>query len=91
MPPGSVYTDVFTLPIGVKHPSDNRVHTYPSNFSPPSNSLTSVITVFFSKCTKCHSSGYMNSTAFGHKSFKFYLFNKERAKDVPVIGKKNDY
>ena len=62
----------------MKHASDNIVHMFPSNCSPASNSSASVITASNSKWTKCHSSGYINSTPFGDNSFKsclsVYLF-----------------
>ena len=35
-PPGSGHRDLFTPSIGVKHPSDNRVHIFPGNCHPAS-------------------------------------------------------
>ena len=43
-PPASAHRDLFTLPICVKHPSDNIVHTSPGNHSSAPNSSASVIT-----------------------------------------------
>ena len=54
------------------------------------NSSASVITASYSKWTKYHSSGYINPTPFGNKSFKSCL-NKSRAEEAPVIGMKNVY
>ena len=48
-PPGSVNRDLFTPPIGVKHPSDNTVHISNGNCRPASNSSSSVITASNSK------------------------------------------
>ena len=47
--PGSVHKGLFTPDIGVKHPNDNIVHTYPGNCSPAPNSSASVMTVSYSK------------------------------------------
>ena len=52
-------------------------------------SSASVIIASFSKWTNCHSSGYINSTPFGQKSFKSCI--PTRAEEVPVIGRKNIY
>ena len=65
--PGSIHRDLFRPTMGMKHPSDNIVHTSPGNCSPASNSSASVITPSYSKSTKCHTSSYINSTPFGQK------------------------
>ena len=48
-PPVYVHRDLFTPPIGVKHPSDNIIHAHPGNCSPASNSSGSVMTASYSK------------------------------------------
>ena len=39
----------------------------------------------------CHSSGYINSTHFGHKSFKSLSLKKLRAEEVLAVGTKQNY
>ena len=80
-PPGSLHKDLFAPPIGVKHPKDNIVHTFPGNCNPKSNSAAGVTIASHSKLTKCHTSGYINSTAFGHKS-NLVSQQGKRAEDV---------
>ena len=58
------------------------------NCSPVSTSSASVITASYSKWTKCHSSGYINSTALGQKIIKILFLNKSRAEEVSGIGTK---
>ena len=87
-PPGSVYIDLFALPIGVKHPSKSIVHTSSGNCSPASNSSASDITASCSKWTKCHFSGYITFTPFGHKSFKSCLLTSQELKVFQLLGKK---
>ena len=69
-PPESVHRHSFILPIGLMHLSDSIAHTFPGNCSPASNISVSVITVSYSKWTKFHTFGNINSTPFFHKSFK---------------------
>ena len=57
----------------MKHQSRSIVYTSPGNCSPVSNSSASIITASCSKWTKCHCSGYANSTPSGQKSSKSFL------------------
>ena len=82
----SVHRDLFTPTIGVKHGSDN---TSPGSYSPASNSSASITTAAYSSRTKCHSSGHINSTHFGHNSSKFCHSTRPRAEESPAIGTKN--
>ena len=45
------------------------VHISPVNLSPAYNSTAGDITAFYSKWTKCHTSSFINSNPFDHKSF----------------------
>ena len=69
VPSGSVHRIPFTSSIGVKHLSDNINHTSLGNCSPASNSSASVIAACYTKWTKCETSGYINFTSFGQKSY----------------------
>ena len=86
--PGSAHRDLFKPPIGVKHQSDNTVHISPGYHSLASNSSACVITPSYSEWTKCHSSGYINSTPFGHKSYKSCLPTSQQLKNLQRLGRK---
>ena len=61
------------------------------NSSIGTNSSGSVITASYSKWTKCHTSGYINSTAFGHKSLKSFLSTSQKLMQFWWLGQKNVY
>ena len=73
-----------------KLPSDSIVHTSPGNCSAASNSSGSVMTVSYSKGTRCN-------TSVLYKPLPLVLIiqiltvNKSRAEEGPVIGMKNVY
>ena len=56
-------------------------------YSPTSNSSKSVITASYLKWTKCHTSGYIKSTLFGHKSFKSSLPTSWAEEDPLILIK----
>ena len=81
----SVHRDPFTPVTGVKHPSDTIFHAS-GICSPASNSSAGVITFVYSKYTKCHSSGHINSNPFFINHSISCLSTSQELKRIKQLG-----